>query len=609
MSRTKTAPEALAATSVSALAAPPAATGRAPLALAPVPDEQEPPTEPPLDRALHAAIGRMSAGFSPMGLAEAWFDWAVHLAASPARITEIGIDAAAEVGRLAQLGMRVASQPGVCAPGEHGLPQDKRFRHPSWQRWPFALYAEGLLSAERMLDAATHSVHGATGHHLAMLRFVGRQALDLMAPSNYLPTNPEVIERTVAERGFNLLRGAAFAIEDWQRLMAREKPVGAEMFAPGETVALTPGRVVHRTALAEIIQYAPTTAQVQAEPIVIVPAWIMKYYILDLQQQNSLVKHLVDAGFTVFMISWKNPDHRDRDVSFADYRSQGVLPALATALRVTGAKRAHLVGYCIGGTLLGIAAAAMARDLDDRIQTLTFLAAQTDFTEAGELKLFIDESQLAILDDIMAEAGVLEGARMSGMFHLLRSNDLIWSRMIRAYLMGERERVTDIAAWSQDATRMPGRMHSEYLRSLYLRNDLAEGRFLVDGRPVSLHDISRPIFAVGTEWDHVAPWRSVFKLHGLTDAETTFVLTNGGHNQGIVAPPSRTDRHCRIATAQPQDRHLGPRHWLALATYHEGSWWPHWFAWLDRHSSGSVQHPAVIPEDDLGPAPGSYVMG
>ncbi|MFN3673148.1 MAG: PHA/PHB synthase family protein, partial [Bosea sp. (in: a-proteobacteria)] len=551
-----------------------------PLVLAPESNEQAPLHEPPLDRALHAAIGQLSAGFSPMGLAEAWFDWAVHLSVSPARLGEIGFAAAAELGRLAQLGVRMASQDGACAPCEHSLPQDKRFRHPSWQRWPYALYAEGLLGAERMLDEATHGVHGATGHHLAMLRFVGRQALDLVAPSNYLATNPEVIERTVKERGFNLARGAAFAIEDWQRLIDRKKPVGAEAYAPGRTVALTPGRVVHRTPLAEIIQYDPTTAQVQAEPILIIPAWIMKYYILDLQQQNSLVKHLVEAGFTVFMISWKNPDAGDRDVSFADYRSHGVLPALSTALRISGARRAHLVGYCIGGTLLGIAAAAMARDLDDRAQSLTFLAAQTDFTEAGELKLFVDDSQLAIMDDMMAASGVLEGSRMSGMFHLLRSNDLIWSRMIRAYLMGERERVTDVAAWSQDATRMPGRMHSEYLRSLYLHNDLAEGRFLVDGRPVSLHDIGRPIFAVGTEWDHVAPWRSVFKLHGLTDAEITFVLTNGGHNQGIVAPPSRTDRHCRIATAQPQDRHRGPRRWLELASYHEGSWWPHWFDWL-----------------------------
>jgi len=574
----------------------------------PVPEDEQPAPEPQLDRALHAAIGRLSAGFSPMGLAEAWFDWAIHLSVSPARLAELGLAAAAEASGLARLALHAASQQGITTPGDHGLPQDKRFRHASWQRWPFSAYAETLLAAERMLDEATHDIHGASGHHLAMLRFVGRQAFDLVAPSNFVATNPEVLERSVSERGFNLLRGAAFAIEDWQRLMAREKPVGADAYVPGKTVALTPGRVVHRTELAEIIHYAPTTAEVQAEPIVIVPAWIMKYYILDLQQQNSLVKHLVDAGFTVFMISWKNPDASDRDVSFGDYRSQGVLPALSTALRLSGARRAHLVGYCIGGTLLAITAAAMARDLDDRIETLTFLAAQTDFTEAGELKLFVDDSQLAILDDMMAESGVLEGARMSGMFHLLRSNDLIWSRMIRAYLLGERERVTDIAAWSQDATRMPGRMHSEYLRSLYLRNDLAEGRFLVEGRPVSLHDISRPIFAVGTEWDHVAPWRSVFKLHGLTDAEITFVLTNGGHNQGIVAPPSRLDRHYRSATARQQDRHRGPWHWLEHATYHEGSWWPLWVDWLRRHGSGRVRPPALTEQDDLGAAPGRYVM-
>lgn len=568
--------------------------------------------EEPLDRILHATIGEMSAGFSPMGLAEAWFDWAVHLSVSPARMAEIGIAGLSEAGRLAELNMQLLTQGGQCAPCERSLPQDKRFRHPTWQQWPFSLYAAGLLACERTLDDATRNVHGATEHHLAMLRFVGRQALDIVAPSNFPATNPEVLDATVKSGGQNLLRGAAFALEDWQRLLEKRRPVGAEAFIPGETVAITPGTVVHRTHLAEIIQYAPTTKAVHAEPVVIIPAWIMKYYILDLRPENSLVKHLVDAGFTVFMVSWKNPDMSDRDIGLDDYRLQGVLPALSTALQITGARRAHLVGYCIGGTLLGIMAAAMARDFDDRLQSLTFLAAQTDFREAGELKLFVDESQLAMLDDMMSEQGLFEASRMASTFNLLRSNDLIWSRMVRNYLLGQREPLSDIAAWATDTTRMPSRMHSEYLRSLYLNNDLAEGRLLVDGHPVSLRDIRQPVFAVGTEWDHVAPWRSVFKLHWLTDAEVTFALTNGGHNQGIVTPPGRADRHVRIATAKMHERHQGPECWLQTAAYHEGSWWPHWFEWLARQSSAGKKAPesmAPAPSQALEPAPGSYVRG
>jgi polyhydroxyalkanoate synthase len=360
-----------------------------------------------------------------------------------------------------------------------------------------------------------------------------------------------------------------------------------------------------------VIQYEPTTDTIHPEPVLIVPAWIMKYYILDLRPENSLVKHLVDQGFTVFMISWKNPDENDRDLSLDDYRVLGVMPALAAALEVSGARKVHAAGYCIGGTLLALTAATMARNCDDRLQTVTFLAAQTDFREAGELSLFVDESELAILDDMMAERGVLEASRMAGTFNLLRSNDLIWSRMIRNYLLGQREPFTDITAWSTDATRMPAGMHSEYLRKFYLNNDLAEGRFMVEGQPVSLLDISGPIFAVGTEWDHVAPWRSVFKLHSLLEADITFALTNGGHNQGIISPPGRDDRHVRIATTGHHARHPGPERWLENAAYHEGSWWPHWVDWLAQHSGAAMlssvfRNGSAAPS--LGEAPGLFVL-
>ena len=400
--------------------------------------------------------------------------------------------------------------------------------------------------------------------------------------------------------------------EDFKRAAAGEGPGGFEAFQVGKTVAVTPGKVVHRTPLAEIIQYGPATDRVRPEPIVIVPAWIMKYYILDLSPVNSLVRFLTERGFTVFMISWKNPGAEDRGVGFDEYRTQGVLPAIEAATAITGAEHVHAVGYCLGGTLLAIAAAAMARDHDDRLASLSFLAAQVDFTEAGELMLFINESQVAFLEDMMWERGYLDAKQMSGAFQLLRPNDLIWSRMVHDYLMGQRTTPIDIMAWNADATRMPYRMHSEYLRSLFLNNDLAEGRFIVDGRPITVHDIRLPVFAVGTERDHVAPWRSVFKFHFLADADVTFVLTNGGHNAGVLSEPGHVHRHFRIALHRHDEHYIDPETWLAANPPREGSWWPAWSAWLTERSGRPVEPPPLgrangkfAPLED---APGRYVL-
>ena len=566
--------------------------------------------EDPIDTAVHAALARIGGGFSPAGLAEAWFDWAAHLVTSPMRLQELGLIGATEFARLAQLAASTAQSGGDCEPCERALPQDKRFRGEGWRRWPYALYAEGFLAAEHLWDEATRNIHGATKHHLEMLRFVGRQALDTIAPSNFIWTNPEVVKATIGSCGSNLARGANLAWNDLQRILNEQRPEGADAYVPGKTVAVTKGRVIRRTELAEIIQYDATTSVIRPEPVVIISPWIMKYYILDLRPDNSLVKYLVDQGYSVFIVSWRNPNSADRDIGFDDYRRNGVMPAISAALEATRAKKAHVVGYCIGGTLLAATAAAMARDLDNRLQTLTLLAAQTDFSEAGELGLFVDESQLAAVEDLMWEQGTFSASQMAGAFHLLRSNDLIWSRMVRQYLLGQREPMTDVSAWSSDATRLPRRMHCEYLKSFYLNNDLAENRFTIDGHIVSLKDIRIPTFAVGAEWDHVAPWRSVHKIHHLVSADVTFALTNGGHNQGILSPPGRVDRRYRLVTTQANGQGPEPNAWFEAAAPLPGSWWPAWVDWLASRSGPDVAAPATASVVGLSEAaPGAYVHG
>ncbi len=338
----------------------------------------------------------------------------------------------------------------------------------------------------------------------------------------------------------------------------------------------------------------------------------MKGYILDLSPENSMVRWLTAQGFTVFMISWLNPGPEDRDLSMEDYRRLGPMAALDAVQRITGAPKVHAAGYCLGGTLLSIVAAAMARDGDDRLASITYFAAQSDFSEAGELLLFINESQVTFLEDLMWEQGGLTAGQMAGTFQILRSNDLIWSRILREYMLGDRAEMTDMMAWNADATRMPYKMHSEYLRKLFLDNELAQGKFEVEGRPVSLLDIRAPIFALGTETDHVAPWRSVYKVHQLTDTDVTFALTNGGHNAGVVSEPGHPGRRFRIRTARHGERHLDPEAWQVVAERREGSWWPAWADWLNALSGAPTAPPKMgapgIDPATLPDAPGSYVL-
>jgi polyhydroxyalkanoate synthase subunit PhaC len=359
-------------------------------------------------------------------------------------------------------------------------------------------------------------VRGVAKQNEAIVEFSVRQMLDVLAPANFAATNPEVLQKAFQSGGENFVCGWQNWCSDWMRLLSGDRrAVDGNDFIVGESVAASRGKVVYRNELIELIQYYPTTDKVHPESILIVPAWIMKYYILDLSPRNSLVKYLTGQGFSVFMISWRNPGAADRNIAFDDYRRLGVEAALAKIEEIVPGRKIHALGYCLGGTLLSIAAATMARDGDNRLKSITLLAAQTDFTEAGELTLFINESQVAFLEDMMWQRGVLDTAQMAGAFQLLRSNDLIWSRITRDYLMGERAPPSDLMAWNADATRLPYRMHSEYLRQLFLNNDLAEGRYLVEGKPISLSDIHTPMFVVGTLRDHVAPWKSTYKINYL----------------------------------------------------------------------------------------------
>ncbi len=563
------------------------------------------------DQPLHAAIARMTGGMSPVALSQAYLDWAQHLLMSPDKQIELIDKATQKRLRFLEYCPRACGDPH-CSVCIEPLPQDKRFAGEAWQAWPYNAIYQGFLLTQQWWHNATNDVPGVTPHHQDIVSFAARQWLDMVSPANFLLANPEVLKTTFDEAGHNLLRGMSNFLEDWQRLQRGEKPVGTEAFEVGCKLAVTPGKVIFRNDLIELIQYEPATKQVYPEPVLLIPAWIMKYYILDLSPENSLVKHLVGKGHTVFAISWKNPTEEDRALAMDDYLQIGIMAALDAVSTIVPQHKVHAVGYCLGGTLLAIAAAAMARDGDDRLKTITMLAAQADFTEAGELMLFVDESQVSFLEAMMAQQGNLDTKQMAAAFHLLRSKDLVWSTMVRTYLMGRRQPMFDLMAWNSDGTRLPCNMHSEYLRQLFLNNDLAEERYKVGDRPVSLRDIRKPVFAVSTLSDHVAPWRSVYKLHALTNADVTFVLSNGGHNAGIVNPPGSSKRHHQIATHDDLDIYVDPDAWQKQAVNHEGSWWPCWQGWLKNHS-GKLRKPPKLgaPKKGFRPlcdAPGTFVL-
>lgn len=561
-----------------------------------------------LDRWAHAQLSPFTRGVSTASLRMAFDDWLTHLSHNPAE--QLKLMQRALQGVQDWWGFVALAPHAQCKPCIEPPVHDTRFAHPGWQNWPFNALSQGFLLTQQWWQDACLGVRGVSPHHEAVVNFTVRQVLDMFSPANFWLSNPEVLARTQHTQGANLRQGWRNWLDDVQRWQAGAPPQGAESYRVGQEVAITPGQVIYRNHLIELIQYSPVTAQVRPEPVLIVPSWIMKYYILDLSPHNSLIQHLVGQGHTVLAMSWANPGAQDRDLSMDDYLRMGVMDALNALGEVLPHRLVHAVGYCLGGTLLAMAAAAMARDGDQRLASLTLIAAQTDFSEPGELALFIDDSQVAHLEDIMWDRGYLDSSQMAGAFQWLNSNDLIWSRLLREYLLGERSPVSDLMAWNADGTRLPYRMHTEYLRRLFLNNDLASGRYPVDGKPVALTAIQCPIYAIGTVRDHVAPWRSVHKLHLLTNVDTMFVLTSGGHNVGIVNPPGLAGRSYQALTRRHDGPYLDPEAWLQAAPVHEGSWWPHWFAWLQAHS-GPPEPPPTMGAPGcppLGPAPGTYVL-
>jgi len=555
------------------------------------------------DKQFRAALATLTGGISVGSLGLAWMDWALHLAVSPGKRWH-----AASVWYAATVADLMTPQPGA---SRLPVTDDQRFSAPGWENWPYCIWRDAFLRLEDMWMALTSDVDGVSPHHQRVAAFCARQWLDLVSPNNVWWMNPTVLGATSRTLGANFVRGASHLLEDLrdtagERLhepARRRRPA----FVVGRDVAITPGRVVYRNSLFELIQYAPVTETVFREPVMIVPSWIMKYYILDLRPADSMVRYLVEQGHTVFMLSWRNPGAEARDESLDDYLHHGLLEALAIVRQRCERAPVHAVGYCLGGTLLAIAAAKLARDNDASLCGATLFATETDFSEPGELGLFIDDSALSTLDALMREQGFLDGPQMAQAFQMLHARDLIWSRMLGEYLLGKRERPNDLIAWNRDTTRLPYRMHRDVLTRLFLHNELAEGRYCVEGRPVALADVEAPMFVVGTEHDHVSPWRSAYKLQLLTRNALTFLLTSGGHNAGIVSEPGHKGRRYRVSTREADAAYRDPDRFAAEAAMHEGSWWPCWQAWLAEHSAGRCPARDPVP-DSLEDAPGQYVL-
>ena len=486
---------------------------------------------------------------------------------------------------------------------------DKRFSDPEWSSNQFYDFLkQAYLLTARWANQLVADAEDLDQHTRQKAEFYVRQIANAVSPSNFVLTNPELLRETVTSNADNLVRGMRMLAEDIEsgggNLKIRQSD--ASMFAVGRNLATTPGKVIFQNELMQLIQYAPATATVLKRPLLIVPPWINKFYVLDLTPEKSFIKWCVDQGLTVFCISWVNPDAHLAKKGFDEYMREGPLAALDAIKEATGEDKVHTIGYCVGGTLLAITLAYMAAKQDDRIVSATLFASQVDFTYAGDLKVFVDEEQISALEHKMSEKGYLASGSMATVFNMLRSNDLVWPYVINNYLKGKTPFPFDLLYWNSDATRMPAANHSFYLRNCYLDNKLAKGRMVIDGEPLDLKAVKVPIYNLATREDHIAPPKSVLLGCKFFGGPVKFVMSGSGHIAGVVNPPAKNKYQYWTG---PRPRGADLDGWLEKAKEYPGSWWPDWLVWLTRQSPTEV--PARTPGEGalkaIEDAPGSYV--
>src|SRR3954471_891988 len=519
-----------------------------------------------------------------MGIAKAFMDLYTHMASDPALMAKLGMNMWMDQTRLWQASwLKLLGMP--VAPVAEAAKNDWRFKDEEWSKnFVFDYIKQSYLIAARNIQHAVAQVEGLSPESEKKVAFFTRQYVDALAPSNFLLTNPQVLRETLASGGQNLVRGLNNLLADIEKGGGelRISMTDETAFQLGRNVATSPGKVVFQTELMQLIHYQPATNQVYKRPLVIIPPWINKYYILDLREKNSFIRWAVAQGHTVFVVSWVNPDAKLAQKGFDDYMTEGALAALDAAERITGEREVNVIGYCLGGTLLGATLGYLAANEDDRVKSATFFVSLLDFSQPGELGVFIDEEQVASLEKKMNERGYLEGSEMAGTFNLLRANDLVWSFVVNNYLMGKDPFPFDLLYWNADSTRMPARMHSYYLRNMYIRNLLAEpGGIELDGVPIDLSRVNVPSYFISTVEDHIAPWKTTYKGARYLGGPVRFVLGGSGHIAGIVNPPAAKKYHYWTNDSNPET----PDEWFKSATQHPGSWWNDWQGWIDRQNA------------------------
>jgi polyhydroxyalkanoate synthase len=545
----------------------------------------------------------------PLNIGNAFLEMTTRLMANPARLVQAQIGFWQDYLTLWQNTAR-RMMGGPTEPVIAERRGDKRFKDDAWrENEVFDFIKQSYLLSSRYVANVVHGAEGLTPKTAQKVDFYTRQFTDAMSPTNFWLTNPEVLRRTAETGGENLLKGLSNLLSDLERGHGklRINMTDGSKFTIGENIAVTPGKVVYRNALMELIQYSPTTETVLKRPLLILPPWINKFYILDMRPKNSFVRWAVSQGHTVFVVSWVNPDESLAEMGFEDYMRLGPYAAIDAIEQATGERQVNAIGYCLGGTLLASTLAHMAKKGDDRIASATFFTTMLDFEEAGELGVFIDEEQLQAIEAKMSQRGFLEGSEMADTFNMLRANDLIWSFVVQNYLLGQEPFPFDLLFWNGDSTRMPAKMHSFYLRRMYQQNDLVKpGGIELDGVPLDLRDIKVPSYFLATREDHIAPWKSSYRATGLFSGPVRFVLAASGHIAGVVNAPDSGKYSHWVGTgefpAQPAD-------WLEHATEFAGSWWPDWQRWITAQDRTTV--PARQPGEGALPAledaPGSYV--